>query len=288
MCATIEGVTTTPSCWVCSGATAPDDALAPLPFVRCRSCDFVFRPDLAETVHDVYEQGDYEDTHSALYATAEDRRGRDSDAQVRLALVREHATSGDLLDVGAAGGNFVAAAAAGGFRARGVEPVPAFARFAREVSGAEVAQGTLEELELPPASLDVVTMWHVLEHIPRPVEELQRVCAALRPGGVLAVEVPNAGGAAARSDGRRWASLEPDVHVNQFAPATLRLALERAGFTVVLTDTIPITPYLPRARRVDPRHVISRMKVAVVGRAPRVHHPSAHELLRAVARVPQS
>jgi SAM-dependent methyltransferase len=278
-------MTDTPTCWICDAPTAPDRALAPLPFVRCTACGFVFRPELADSVHEVYEGGGYQDVRGGHYATPEEIAARDGDARVRLAFLREHAPAGgELLDVGAAGGNFTAAAARGGFRARGVEPVPAFARFARDVSGADVADGTLEDLDLPAASLDVVTMWHVLEHIPRPVGELRRIREALRPGGALVVEVPNAGGVAARADGASWGSLEPDVHVNQFAPSTLRGALERAGLEVALVDTVPITPYLPPAARRSPAHVSSRLKVALLGRAPRAHHPSAHELLRAVAR----
>lgn len=271
-------------CWICEAPTETATALAPHPFVRCTACGFVFRPDVASSVHDVYEGGAYDDVRGEMYATPDEQAARDGDARVRLALVRRHATGGDLLDVGAAGGNFVAVAAEGGFRARGVEPTPRFAAVA-QARGAEVLQGTLEELDLPPASLDVVTMWHVLEHIPHPVEELRRVRAALRPGGVLAIEVPNAGGVAARLQGAGWPSLEPDVHVNQFAPATLRLALERAGLTVDSVDTVPITPYLPTAReRLAPGHLAARAKVALRAGALRERHPSAHELLRAIAR----
>jgi SAM-dependent methyltransferase len=272
------------SCWICAEPTDPDRTLAPLTFRRCDGCGFVFRPDLADSVRAVYEDAVYDETHGEVYTSAADLKARDSDARVRLELVREHVRSGDLLDVGASGGNFVAAAARAGFRARGVEPTPTFARVAREVVGADVVDGTLEELELPQQSLDVVTMWHVLEHIPRPVDELRRVRAALRPGGVLAIEVPNAGGWAAGREGSSWGSLEPDVHVNQFAPDTLRGALERAGFEVVLIDTVPITPYLPRLRRFAPRHLAARAKVALLAGAPRAHDPLAHELLRAVAR----
>lgn len=270
-------------CWLCEASTSPSQALAPLPFRSCDSCGFVFRPDLAATARDVYEESGYEQTHGDLYTSPRYLSARDSDAAVRLAFLIGHVRDGDLLDVGASAGNFTAAAARAGFTARGVEPTPGFARAAREVVGADVATGTLEDLDLPERSLDVVTMWHVLEHIPHPTRELRRVRAALRPTGVLAIEVPNVGGVAAHADGRDWGSLEPDVHVNQFAPDTLRLALTQAGFAIELIETVPITPYLPGWRRLDPRHLAARAKVAVRGGALRARHPSAHELLRAIA-----
>lgn len=270
-------------CWLCEAPTSPSRALAPLPFRSCDSCGFAFRPDLADSVRDVYEESAYERTHGDLYTSPEYLSARDRDAAVRLRFLMSHVRTGDLLDVGASAGNFTAAAAQAGFRARGVEPTPSFARAAREVVGADVVQGTLEDLDLTERSLDAVTMWHVLEHIPYPARELRRVRAALRQGGVLAIEVPNAGGVAARADGRSWGSLEPDVHVNQFTPDSLRLALTRAGFAIALIDTVPITPYLPRGRRLDPRHVAARAKAAASRGAFRAHHPDAHELLRAIA-----
>ncbi len=271
------------TCWLCGGPTDPSVELAPLPFRSCRACGFVFRPDLAETARSIYEQEAYVDTHGEIYTSPDYLRERDSDAAVRLRFLLDHADRGDLLDVGASAGNFTAAAGRAGFDARGVEPTPDFARTAREVVGADVTQGTLEDLDLPIDSLDVVTMWHVLEHIPHPTRELARIRSALRPTGVLAVEVPNAGGVAARTDGPDWGSLEPDVHVNQFAPDTLALALTNAGFSIEVLETVAITPYLPAARRLDPRHLAARVKTARVAGAVRARHPSAHELLRAIA-----
>ncbi|HEX2160329.1 MAG TPA: class I SAM-dependent methyltransferase [Thermoleophilaceae bacterium] len=276
-------MTAAPTCWLCDAPTSPCAALAPLPFRSCERCGFVFRPDLSETARAIYEDSAYEGTHGEIYTSPEYMRARDSDAAVRLRFLRGHAQGGDLLDVGASAGNFTAAAARAGFRARGVEPTPGFARVARELLGTDVATGTIEDLDLPERSLDVVTMWHVLEHIPHPTRELRRIRAALRPSGVLAIEVPNAGGVAARTDGTAWGSLEPDVHVNQFAPETLRLALERAGFAIAVIETVPITPYLPPRRRLAPRHLAARAKAALRAGGLRGRHPHAHELLRAVA-----
>lgn len=271
------------SCWLCDAPTGPCEALAPLPFQACERCGFVFRPDLAESARTIYEQSAYESSHGELYTSPAYMRARDSDAAVRLSFLGSHTERGDLLDVGASAGNFTAAATRAGFHARGVEPTPGFARVAREVVGADVVTGTLEDLELPERSLDVVTMWHVLEHIPHPTRELRRIREALRPTGVLAIEVPNAGGVAAQADGTGWGSLEPEVHVNQFAPRTLTLALGEAGYAITLIETVPITPYLAWPRRLAPRHLAGRAKAAVRAGAFRARHPTAHELLRAVA-----
>jgi SAM-dependent methyltransferase len=275
------------SCPVCGKDAAPAPELVPLPFARCASCGLVFRSDVdAAEVHGVYEAGDYEDVRGAQYGAGE-LAARRRDARVRLRWIAGYAAAGGrLLDVGAAGGAFVVEALASGYAARGVEPTPAFARHARDVLGVDVEQGTLEAARLEPATLDVVTMWHVLEHVPSPLEQLERLREALVRGGVLAVEVPNYGSAVAARMGTSWPSLEPAVHVNQFTPASLGSLFERAGFEPVRLESVPITPYLSRAARLGARHMAARMKAAVWLRSPRTVHPHGHELLRAVARRP--
>lgn len=271
------------SCWVCGAPTGACAALAPLPFLECPSCAFVFRADRAvDDVHATYEDGAYADAElrGSHYADPAQIAERRRDSRVRLAFMAPYVREGRLLDVGAAGGAFVAEAVVAGFRAEGIEATPAFAAVARDVLGVQVTTGTIESAQLESAAYDAITLWHVLEHIPQPVTELERLREALRPGGVLALEVPNYGAARGGVD---WPSLEPDVHVNQFSPGPLRAALERAGLRVVVVGTVPITPYLTARAAFDPRHVYYRLRAASELRSPRGSHPTGFELLRAVA-----
>jgi SAM-dependent methyltransferase len=270
-------------CWICGGPAGPCARFAPHPFLECRSCTFAFRPDLDDAALDqVYTDGDYEELRGEEYLFSLTARRRD--ARLRLRYLRPWAAAGRLLDVGAAGGAFVAEADAAGFQAAGIEPVPSFARTAREQLGVDVREGTLEDVDLTPGAYQAVTLWHVLEHLRDPLGQLRRLTAALAPGGVLAVEVPNAGSAIAAHMGGSWGALEPNVHINQFTPPSLRLAFERAGLVVLDLTTTAITPYMPCRARLSPRHLASRAKAAVWLRDPRDRHPSGHELLRAVGR----
>lgn len=278
-------MSTTP-CWVCGTPTAACAALAPLPFLECPSCGFVFRADRTSgDVHATYEEGAYAeaDVRGSHYADPAQFAARRRDARVRLAFMAPYAHAGRLLDVGAAGGAFVAEAGAAGFRAEGIEATPEFAEVARTVLGVDVATGTIESAQLPGSTYDAITMWHVLEHIPEPVAELARLREALRPGGVLAMEVPNAGSVGAQRDGPDWPSLEPDVHVNQFSPATLTQALERAGLRMVAVSTVPITPYLTWRDAIGVGHVAHRVRGALAMHSLSGTHPTGYELLRAVA-----
>jgi len=274
-------------CWCCGGAGAPSSRLAPLPFLACARCGFAFRDDRADAeVHAVYEEGDYEEVRGDAYLRSVADRRRD--ARVRLAFLRPYAREGRLLDVGAAGGAFVAEAARAGFAAEGIEPTPAFAALAREQLGVAVRTGTVQSVALEQGAYDVCTLWHVLEHIPRPLGDLERLRTALKPAGVLALEVPNAGGILAHRQGTSWRSLEPEVHIGQYTPDAVRALLDAAGFVVLHVGTVTISEYLTPAARIRPRQLVHRVRTSAWLRSPRVRHPWGHELLRAVAVAPTS
>lgn len=111
----------------------------------------------------------------------------------RLAVAREHflrstgITKGGLLDVGAGGGEFVAICNRSGFQAEGVEPNIGYSEYARSQYGANVRTMELADLD---GSYDVITLFHVLEHLPSPTAVFSRLHQLLNPGGCLFVEVP--------------------------------------------------------------------------------------------------
>ncbi len=96
-----------------------------------------------------------------------------------------------MLDVGSGSGEFVYLLGSLGLDAEGIEPNRGYAEYAREHLGLKVAGGLVEEQEFAPACFDGITMFHVLEHVADPVSCLARLGEWLKPGGFLAVEVPN-------------------------------------------------------------------------------------------------
>jgi len=94
-----------------------------------------------------------------------------------------------LLDVGAGGGEFVYCASQLGYDASGIEPNVGYSEFAKIQYGVEIRTAMLGGLH--PSSFDVVTMFHVLEHMAKPREVSRSIYSTLKPGGFLVVEVPN-------------------------------------------------------------------------------------------------
>lgn len=134
-----------------------------------------------------------------------------------------------VLDVGAAGGSFLAEARRRGYEPSGCEPSEWMCRFARDHYNLDLQQGTLFDMPREDGTVDVLSLWDVLEHTPDPTAVLARAHRMLAPGGVLALTVPDYGSWAARGMGRRWVFLLT-VHLYYFTRGTLSALLKHMGF----------------------------------------------------------
>ena len=171
------------------------------------------------------------------WAMAEMQRRRDR--RFPLSALDAGTGPGTLLDVGCGRGDLAASWLAAGWTVLGIEPSQQAAQIA-SARGAQIIGRTLADAPLVPASLDAVVFRHSLEHVVDPRLELQRVTAALRPGGRLAVLVPNWGSWQRRAFKDRWFPLELPRHRTHFTAAGLRAALSAGGF-----DEIVVAPGTP-------------------------------------------
>ncbi len=204
---------------------------------RCDECATVFAPryaDPAEVYVDGYMFGQAGafglDVRHPLFQQYLTRV-----AHQRLTMI-ERATrqrGGALLDVGSGTGEVLLAARERGWRAQGVEPE----RTAAEMAigrGLDVEIALLEEAGLPEQSFDVVSAFHVLEHIPDSRTFLTTLARWARPGGYVAIEVPNFHSVQRRRLGHHWPGLRPLEHLVHFTPHTLPRTMRAAGIEPVL------------------------------------------------------
>jgi SAM-dependent methyltransferase len=144
---------------------------------------------------------------------------------------------GRLLDVGAGNGQFLWLMKELGWEVEGVEPD----RYAAEIAasiGLKVLCCPIEEAPLEPFSYDAVTLNHVIEHLPDPVNVLKKLAVCLKPGGLLVCIWPNPLGLLARWFGRAWRELDPPRHLVLPSPLGLKIALENLGFKVRIWTTM--------------------------------------------------
>ena len=151
----------------------------------------------------------------------------------RLRLIDRYQSPGRLLDVGAGTGIFLAEAARGGWQVTGLEPTPAAAQHAATRLGSAVITARFDQVEFPDGSFDVVTMWNVLEHVERPLDDLKRAGRLLRPGGLLVLSVPNLEAWEARLFGRAWIGWDMPRHLYLFPLRVLREMLKASGFELL-------------------------------------------------------
>ena len=178
----------------------------------------------------LYESGAYRPGTPRLHAAALPLL-RLFDRQ-RLSLIRALVSPpARLLDVGAGRGRFVLSARTAGYAASGIESSDRGVEAAIH-AGADVSRARIEDATQAPGSVDVATLWHVLEHLDDPAVALERVGSWLRPGGVLLVGVPNLASLQARLGGERWYHLDVPRHRVHFTPHGLNHILRATGFEI--------------------------------------------------------
>ncbi len=209
---------------------------------RCRTCGMIYTPRRHPSPQAVLGPAEMEELRSA-YApvlTGERVHYRRDNFREYLRILTPHVPGRRLLDVGCAHGFFAREARAAGFDVTGIEPHPAMAAFAERENGVRVLPGRIEDVALEDRSFDAATFTDALEYVPAPLEALAKVRAALVPGGILFVKVPNAEYFLLRlalerrglSFGRGQA-FSPSERVAHFTPRTLGALVEKAGFETV-------------------------------------------------------
>lgn len=139
-----------------------------------------------------------------------------------------HMGPGHMLDVGCGSGLFLLAMQQQGWRVMGLEPNAAAAQFGRDALHLDVRTGDIFSLDT--AVFDLITFWDVLEHTHSPLAVLQHAHQLLKPGGFLALNVPNWGSLERRLFRERWIALDAPRHLYHFTPQSLAAMLAVCGF----------------------------------------------------------
>lgn len=153
--------------------------------------------------------------------------------QLRFVLDSVRAARGvRLLDVGCGGGDFPRAALEAGFDAYGLEQSSEACAIARPKLGERIVEGEIGQLAERGEKYDVVTLFHVLEHVPGPFRYLKDLQRLMNKPSTLVLQVPNAHSWQARLLGRRWWALDCPRHLYHYNPYALMHLLGRAGFRI--------------------------------------------------------
>lgn len=136
-----------------------------------------------------------------------------------------------LLDVGCGSGEFLKIGQQLGWDCFGLELDPEAVKTARQL-GLNVEEGSYEKLAQYSAYFDCIVCSHVMEHVYNPLDLLQKLYRALKPGGTLLLSAPNSMSDASRFFGQCWRGLEAPRHLAIPAAPFLRDYLSGMGFRV--------------------------------------------------------
>jgi 2-polyprenyl-3-methyl-5-hydroxy-6-metoxy-1,4-benzoquinol methylase len=219
--------------------------------IRCKSCNAVFFTPFptAEELRAYYDSIAYREGYQACEMTDQ---GFSENRYYQLSQILSRYDAGQkmlaglksgksLLDAGCGVGDFLAVAQHHGWQVEGVEISARAAQAANHRVGERVKVGEVVHLEFP-HTYDLITSYHVIEHLLDPVLTLSRFHDLLKPGGVLFLETPNIDSLGARIRGKNWSHIIPPEHIVYFGLNSLAYSLRQAGFEeVYVFSSVPYT-----------------------------------------------
>jgi 2-polyprenyl-3-methyl-5-hydroxy-6-metoxy-1,4-benzoquinol methylase len=130
---------------------------------------------------------------------------------------------GNLLDIGAGTGDFLLTAKQNGWNTIGVEP----SEKAKGIAIGKGVQFSDSTQELESNSFDVITMWHVLEHVPNLENQIKELKRLVKPNGTIIIAVPNYKSYDANYYGKFWAAFDAPIHFWHFSKTAIKLLFDK-------------------------------------------------------------
>lgn len=185
----------------------------------------------AENLGRYYESDDYishtdskRTLFEKLYHAVKQKALRD-----KVSLLEKFSAKGKLLDIGSGTGDFAMQAMKNNWSVTGIEPSTKAKAIAvtKGVSFADSIQAVEDN------SFDVVTMWHVLEHVPDVQSHIKELKRITKPGGTIIIAVPNFKSYDARYYGAYWAAYDVPRHLWHFSKTAIEKLFGAEGIQLV-------------------------------------------------------
>lgn len=143
-------------------------------------------------------------------------------------------SKGNLLDIGAGTGDFLVVANENGWQITGIEP----SSKAKEIAIKKGIYFVEDSSTVETNSIDVITMWHVLEHVPNIENQIKELKRLLKPNGTILIAVPNFNSFDAQHYGHHWAAYDVPRHLWHFSKTAIQKLFEKEDMKLV--DILPM------------------------------------------------
>ena len=206
---------------------------------QCNTCYFLFtnpRPDI-NSIGAYYQSEEYISHHddsqglmSKVYTSV-----RNYTIGKKIELIKNlFPKKGKLLDIGCGTGNFLQAVKQAGWDTFGTEPDNEARKIASKRAGLNIFE-SIDVHELEGEKFDIISLWHVLEHVHLLNETVDWLAKHLHEDGKIIIAVPNPQSADAVKYSRFWAAYDVPRHLYHFTKASMALLVKKHGLMI---DTI--------------------------------------------------
>lgn len=209
--------------------------------VKCKECGFEFTnpyPSL-DTLGSYYKSEEYishSNTKKGLISTLY-QFVRSYTLRRKFELIKRYNNKGNILDIGCATGEFLNVFKLAKWETEGIEPDQDARKMAVDNYDLTVhEEAHIQNLESE--SKDVITMWHVLEHVPNLNQRMQDLERLIKQDGTIFIAVPNPLSYDAEHYGKHWAAYDVPRHLYHFSPESMTKLL--AKHNLYLQDTLPM------------------------------------------------
>lgn len=202
---------------------------------KCSQCGFLLTNPRPETdkIGNYYNSPDYishSDNNKNLFDVVY-KTVRKYTHHRKYLLVKKNTDGNAILDIGCATGEFLNEFKKRGWTTQGVEPSKKAQYFARENYGIEVNDECAVD-DFPTNSFDVITMWHVLEHVANLQERILQIKRILKKNGILIIAVPNSNAPDAKIYENYWAAYDVPRHLYHFSKSSIRALFKKYNFEI--------------------------------------------------------
>lgn len=204
--------------------------------VECKDCSFRFTSPIPteETIGDYYKSDNYV-SHSGTKKGLVNRvyhivRSRAIKQKENLAS--KYTKDKTILDIGCGTGDFLGYCKAHNWNTMGLEPDVSARKIALEKNAIE-AKNLSHLYEIEENTFDVISMWHVLEHVYNLNEDIEQYKKILKKQGTLMVAVPNCSSKDAEHYKASWAAYDLPIHLYHFRPENMKRLFSKHGMEVI-------------------------------------------------------
>jgi len=203
-------------------------------YVICNRCGLVYmNPQISMNDLSDFYPSDYDPHQSKTGKPNQSRKKMRKKNLLPEYILRSLNENTVLLDVGCGNGRFLdEVKKLTNTQVCGLDISKVAVQTAKENFGLDIFQGSITEAPFEDGSFDLITAWQYLEHVPRPLEVLQKFQQLLKPNGICIISTPNFNSMNAKIFKDKWFGLDCPRHLYIYTPDTINELLEKAGLVV--------------------------------------------------------